>query len=120
MAKLSKDQVIGMLFEDDLDSGDESDIHEDLAFPLPAPGKPEDSPSPQLSLLQSGRDCSDDELFEGEDEAQSVSEEFDREELERGRMSGRRGRAASRGRAMSVRGTGARDRSPHARGNLLQ
>ena len=35
MARLNKEQVIGMLFDEDFDSGGESEIEEDLAFPLP-------------------------------------------------------------------------------------
>ena len=46
MASLSEEQVLGMLFDPEFDSGGESDIEEDLAFPLPQADELEHSPSP--------------------------------------------------------------------------
>ena len=46
MANLSEQQVLGMLFDPDFDSGGESDIDEDAAFPLPQLDEIEHSPSP--------------------------------------------------------------------------
>ena len=55
MANLSEQQVIGMLFDPDFDSGGESDIDEDVAFPLPQLDEIEHSPSspPESSLTES-------------------------------------------------------------------
>ena len=35
MATLNREQVIGMIFHEDVDSGGDSEIEEDQAFPLP-------------------------------------------------------------------------------------
>ena len=48
IAHLNKDQVIGMLFDPAFDSGGDSDIGDDLAFPLPMPEDENCSPSPQV------------------------------------------------------------------------
>ena len=50
MARLNDEQVLGMLFDDDFDSGGESDIEEDPAFPLPQPEDIEHTPSPQPTV----------------------------------------------------------------------
>ena len=46
MTTLSGEQVLGMLFDPDFDSGGESEIEEDPAFPLPRPEEVDRTPSP--------------------------------------------------------------------------
>ena len=46
MTTLSGEQVLGMLFDPDFDSGGESEIEEDPAFPLPQLEEVDRTPSP--------------------------------------------------------------------------
>ena len=56
MARLNREAVLGMLFDPDFDSGGESDIEEDQAFPLPQPEDVDSSPpvSPRSSYSLAG------------------------------------------------------------------
>ena len=57
MGGISSDQVLGMLFDLDFESGGESDIDEDTAFPLPHCEVLELTPSRSASqLFDSERD----------------------------------------------------------------
>ena len=138
MATMNKEQVIGMLFDSDFDSGGESEIEEDPVFPLPMPEETEHTPSPEQSPFASptvGRDSSDEEQCETED---VLSQKRESQESEAGGRTGRsvqgsgrgrvtgRGRGRGRGRRTRVgrgRGTGGtfnnRDRSPHAQGKVI-
>ena len=109
MARISSDQVLGMLFDPDFESGGESDIDEDPAISLPQCEELELTPSRLPSPLI--------EEISGERET-----EIERELTSQGRRGGRgRGR---RGRGRRVRASArstdreqSRDRSPLRQGS---
>lgn len=143
MARLNKEQVIGMLFDEDFDSGGESEIEEDLAFPLPMAEETGYTPSPQQIQAESPAISSDEDQCETENQLENLSqnrESGDRERqgreeersvrrvTRRGKAGSARGAGSRRGRA-GVTGTGGgrttgrqssiRDRSPHAQGKVF-
>ena len=125
MARINEEQVIGMLFDPDFDCGGESDIDEDLAFPLPHPEEEDHSPSPE-PLESEWRDGSSELEEEWEDEENTIVQERRRRGgRSRGRGRRGRGRGRSRGRGRGGREIGSgrnmaisRDRSPPAPGKI--
>ena len=133
---MNKERVIGMLFDSDFDSGEESELEEDPAFPLPMPEETEHTPGPEHSLFASPTVGRDEEQCETED---VLSQERESQENEargaggrtgrsvqgsgRGRVTGRgrgRGRKTRIGRGRGTEGTfNNRDRSPHAQGKVF-
>ena len=74
MARLNEEQALAMLFNADFDSGGESEIDEDLAFPLPQPDDIEHSPSPPPRWNDSRQIEESDRESDGRRETSPVSE----------------------------------------------
>ena len=55
MAGISEEQVIGMLFDPDFESGGDSEIDEGVAFPLPEQEDENQSPSPSPTPLENSQ-----------------------------------------------------------------
>ena len=79
MAGMNEQEVIEMLFDPDFDSGGESDIEEDEAFPLPQLEEVDSSPNPSPREAYS--------VVRPEDEEYTLGSP----EVERNRISGRSG-----------------------------
>ena len=94
MARLNEEQALAMLFNSDFYSGGESEIDEDLAFPLPKPEEAEHSPSPPPQWRYCPEtDESDGERGSGRETSPLSESVVDEEwESERGRGYLRRGR----------------------------
>ena len=124
LARLNEEQVIGMLFDPDFDSGGESEIKEDLAFPLPHPEEPDYRPRSSSPLVARGGSCrlaqritSPQSEIERESECECAYE-IERGRRGRARARGRgRGRARGRGRGRGTQSSQGRERSPATQGN---
>lgn len=118
MARMNKEQVIGMLFDADFDSGGESEIDEDMSFPFPMQDE-DDEYTPSLQCSPRESLVASPALTEWDTTSEESGSEIEQESVSRrGRVRGRgrgrgRGRARGRGRGSTQRN---RQRSPHARG----
>ena len=109
MAGISEEQVIGMFFDPNFESGGDSEINEDVAFPLP---EPEDENPLYRHRIRRGSMRDTEASVQSENE---VEEEWEGEEV-RGRVErrvargrrGRRGRGGRGGRGSRARGSARR------------